>query len=265
MGIFSKLFGKSNQANSSENVEHATTQEDIPTVLKHNLKYISRTELSADTIARQFVHTQTRRWCTVGMADFPTGKVIVADPFYYLYEWGNVEIVAPVLEIQIPQGSYRADVSVMLHDSFGMRMCTARLKIKDTAAMRYDLARPTEETAALVCSDGLLTGFPVDGGMMCFCDVQTAEEYRNFLYENHINDAYPEYFAECFAKSARKFPEYQYEDGDFLEWTNPNTGSRMIMVHSGLGDGFYQSFWGYDELDEICELVVPMVNPDLFE
>ena len=37
-----------------------------------------------------------------------------------------------------------------------------------------------------------------------------------------------------------------------------------MMVASGLGDGFYQSFWGYDERDEICELIVPMVDPDLF-
>lgn len=257
MGLFGKLFGWKKQTASSKS--------QIPKEIKQNLKYINQTKLSVDTIARQFVHTETRHWCTVGTIDFPTGKVIAADPFYYLYEWGEVEIVAPVLAIEIPQGSYRADVSVMLNERFGMRMCTARLKIKDTAAVRYDLAQPTEETAALVCSDGLLTGFPVDGGMMCFCDVQTAEEYRRFLSENNINDAYPEYFAECFAESAKKFPEYQHEDGDFLEWTNPNTDRRMVMIHSGFGDGFYQSYWGYDEAGEICELVVPMVNPDLFE
>lgn len=257
MGILDKLFGKKKN--------HEPKTPEIPEAFKQNLKYISQTELSADTIARQFVHTQTRRWRTVGTVDFPTGNIIIADPFYYLYEWGNVKIVAPVLDIQIPQGSYRADVSVMLNEQFGMRVCTARLKIKDTAAIRYDLAKPTQDTAALICSDGPLTGFPVDGGMMCFCDTQTAEEYRQFLSKNRIDDAYPEYFAELFAESARKSPEYQYDEGDFLEWSNPGSGSRMVMIHSGLGDGFYQSFWGYDEAGEICELVVPMVNPDLFE
>lgn len=54
------------------------------------------------------------------------------------------------------------------------------------------------------------------------------------------------------------------EDGDFIEWANPDSGRRLVMVASGLGDGFYQSFWGYDERDEICELIVPMVDPDLF-
>ena len=36
------------------------------------------------------------------------------------------------------------------------------------------------------------------------------------------------------------------------------------MIASGLGDGFYQSYWGYDAQNEICELIVPLVNPDLF-
>jgi len=37
------------------------------------------------------------------------------------------------------------------------------------------------------------------------------------------------------------------------------------MTASGFGDGFYQSYWGYDEKNEICELIVPMVNPELYD
>lgn len=36
------------------------------------------------------------------------------------------------------------------------------------------------------------------------------------------------------------------------------------MVASGFGDGFYQSYWGYDLNNEICELIIPLVNPDSF-
>jgi hypothetical protein len=32
-----------------------------------------------------------------------------------------------------------------------------------------------------------------------------------------------------------------------------------------LGDGFYQSFWGFDENDTICELVIPFLNPEYFK
>lgn len=265
MGIFGKLFGKNNESEKGNNCKAEMTKGDIQAVFEQNLKYISQTELSVDTITRQFVRTQTRYWLTVGTVDFPTGKVIVADPFYYLFEWGDASIIAPVLEINIPKGSYRADVSICRNKYIGICMCTARLKIKETAAVRYELAQPTEETAAAKCSDGVLSGFPVDGGMMCFCDAQVAEEYRRFLSDHHINDPYTEYFSSLFSESGKKLPAYQREDGDFIEWKNPTGGNRMTMIASGLGDGLYQSFWGYDELDEICELVVPMVNPDLFE
>lgn len=265
MGIFGKLFDKSNQTKNTENSESAIIKDNISNIFKQNLKYISQTKLPVDIIARQFVRTQTRYWLTVGTVDFPTGKVIVADPLYYLFEWGDVPVIAPVLEINIPKGSYRVDVSICRNEYAGIRMCTARLKIKDTAAVRYELALPTEESAAAKLSDGVLSGFPVDGGMMCFCDAQVAEEYRKFLSDNHINDPYPEYFSALFAESEKKLPAYQREGGDFIEWTNPISGNRMTMISSGFGDGFYQNFWGYDELDELCELVVPMVNPDLFE
>ena len=65
-------------------------------------------------------------------------------------------------------------------------------------------------------------------------------------------------------ESYEKFPQYQRKGGDFIEWENPNTKNKLVMVASGLGDGFYQSYWGYDSNNDICELIVPLVNPDLF-
>ena len=148
-------------------------------------------------------------------------------------------------------------------------MCTARLKLKDTKAVKYVNADSTKETAAAVAKDGVMNGFPVEAGMMSFCDAKVAEEYRMFLEnwekQNPQKNHYDDYFADFFAESYKRLPAYQREDGDFIEWVNPETGNKMVMIASGFGDGFYQSFWGYDIEGEICELIVPMVNPDLFE
>ena len=38
----------------------------------------------------------------------------------------------------------------------------------------------------------------------------------------------------------------------------------MVMIASGLGDGFYSAYYGYDSAGEICQIIVPMVNPSLF-
>lgn len=117
--------------------------------------------------------------------------------------------------------------------------------------------------------DNVICGFPVEAGLISFIDADGAEVYRqvdNKWWDEHPGgNRYNDYFKALFAESYEKLPTYQREGGDFIEWTNPENGERMVMAASGLGDGFYQCFWGYDESEEICELIVPMVDPDIFE
>lgn len=245
---------------------HFNARENIQAVFEKNLKYISKTEVDVDKIARQFVKTETRFFLTVGTVDVPSGKVIVADPLAYL---SGKHVIAPVLEREIPKGSYPVEVSICRHSEIGIRMCTARLKIKDAKAVRYELAKSEEESAAFKAKDGVMHGYPVDAGMMCFIDAGAARHFDEFITkwhkENPGKNHYDDYFAAFFAESDKKLPAYQREGGDFIEWANPDTGERTVMISSGFGDGFYQSFWGFDESGEICELIAPLVDPDLYD
>ena len=241
-------------------------RESIQAVFEKNLKYISQTEVDVDKIDRQFVKTESRFFLNIGTVDVPSGKVIVADPLCYL---AGEHVIAPVLKREIPKGSYPVEVSISRNDCVGIRMCTARLKIKDTKAVRYELAESEEESAAFKAKDGVMHGYPVDAGMMCFIDAEAAKNYANFLEkwhkENPGKNHYDDYFQAFFAESDKKLPAYQREGGDFIEWANPDTGERTVMISSGFGDGFYQSFWGFDESGEVCELIAPLVDPDLFD
>ncbi len=245
---------------------HFNAREKIQAVFEKNLKYISQGEVDVEKIARQFVKTETRFYLTVGTVDVPSGKVIVADPLCYL---SGEHIIAPVLEREIPKGSYPVEVSICRHNEIGIRMCTARLKIKDAKAVRYELAESEEDSAAFKAKDGVMHGYPVDAGMMCFIDAGAAKNYAKFLEKWHKDNPkknhYDDYFAAFFAESDKKLPAYQREGGDFIEWANPDTGERMVQISSGFGDGFYQSFWGFDESGEVCELIAPLVDPDLFD
>lgn len=245
-------------------MEQASKQE-IQNKFKENLQYISQTELDAKVIENQFVRTESRYYLNVGEIDCPTGRIVVADPLCYL----AAGKFSPELILSVKPGSYPVEVSICRYPITGIRMCTARLKLKDTKAVKYVNADSTKETAAAVAKDGVMNGFPVEAGMMSFCDAKVAEEYRMFLEnwekQNPQKNHYDDYFADFFAESYKRLPAYQREDGDFIEWVNPETGNKMVMIASGFGDGFYQSFWGYDAEGEICELIVPMVNPDLFE
>lgn len=243
-----------------------SAREQMQSRFKQNLEYIRSTELDAEKISQQFVKTESRFFFTVGAVDIPSGRIVVADPLCYMS--GN-HVIAPVLEKEIPKGSYPVELSIYRDRNIGVRMCTARLKIKETAAVRYELATPIPETAAFKAKDGVMSGFPVDAGMMCFIDADGAKAYEQFIINWHKanpdKNHYDDYFAAFFAKSEIELPQYQRKGGDFVEWTNPDNGERMVMAASGLGDGFYKCFWGYDESGEICELIVPMVDPDIFE
>lgn len=246
-------------------MSRAREQQKAQEAFKENLKYISQTELDAELIEKQFVRSQTRFYLTVGEIDCPTGKIVVSDPLCYLAAGKH----CPQMEIEVNPGTYPVEVSICRNPVMGIRMCSARMKITDKKAVRYENAASTKDTAAAVFEDGVMNGFPVEAGMMSFCDAQVAKEYFDFLEnwekENPGKNHYDDYFAEFFAQSAQQLPAYQRDGGDFIEWANPTTGNKLVMVASGFGDGFYQPFWGYDADGEICELIVPMVNADLMD
>ena len=62
-------------------------------------------------------------------------------------------------------------------------------------------------------------------------------------------------------KAMKCFLHFKEKVGDFITWINPIYHRNMIMVASGFGDGFYQSYIGYDENNDVCEIIVPMINP----
>ncbi len=252
MGLFDKFKKKEN------------TEIDIQKAFEANLKYISNIDVNVNDIKSQFVKSNTRFYLTIGKVSCPTGNIIISDPLAYLPS----NKFCPVLNVQIPFGEYPVEVAICRSDIIGIRMCTVKLKIKEAEAVSYSLAKPTNESAAFVAKDGVLSGFPVDAGMISICDEKVAKEYQDFIanwYKDNPNgNHYDDYFDKFFKESDEKYPQFQRQGGDFIEWENPKTKNKLIMVASGFGDGFYQRYWGYDSNNEICELIVPLVNPDLF-
>lgn len=134
-------------------------------------------EVKADDIKKQFVKTNTRFYLIIGKISCPTGKIIVADPLAHLPS----NQFSPILDTQIPICEYPIEISICRSAEIGIRMCTARMKIKETDAIVYKLTTPTEDSAVFVGTDGVLSGFSVDAGMLSICDEQVAKEYRQFI------------------------------------------------------------------------------------
>lgn len=242
-------------------MERARMQEAFQEKFKANTEFRTGAEIDAWKINSQFVRSESRYFLTAGETDCPSGRLFAADPLAYLP--GSQFFFT--FEKEIPAGRYPVEVSICRNSMTGIRMCTARLKIKDTEAVKFVRA---EGTAEAISEEGTAGGFPVDAGMMTLCDAQTAGEYRAFIkkwYESHPDgNHYDDYFAAFFAESEKMLPAYQREGGDFIEWTNPDTGRKMVMIASGFGDGFYCCYYGYDAGGDLCQIIVPMVDPSLF-
>lgn len=234
----------------------------IQTAFEQNLKFISNETLDTEIVKKVFERDERMRNYEFAECDFPSGRIIVADPLCYLQDPKSVTF----LEKKIPAGKYPVMLSIMDSEIAGRRIVGARLKVKNIEAKSYELA------SAIVNDNGAIknayAGFPVEAGMACFCDQESAVSYWEFLAEWYGNDKdkniYNDYFAELFAESYEAFPEFQREGGDFLLWKNPKDDSQIVMFSSGLGDGFYSDFWGLDSDGEICELVILFMNPELF-
>ena len=200
---------------------------------------------------------------TVGESDFPTGEIVLADPLAYL---GSKYQTA--LEEKIPSGSYPIEISVLRSPTVGIRIAAARLKIKETASVRYQLAMPEGHTIEDLNAPGVFSFFGVDAGLGCFADKALSKEFYGFKTKwydsNKDKNIYDDYFMELFAESHKNFPELQTPCGDFILWKFPESGRRLIMFSSGLGDGIYSGYWGFDEKDEKTELVIPFMNPEFF-
>ena len=234
---------------------------DMKELWKKNREYISSDTLDAAAIAAQFVNSETRDHLVIGTVDLPSGQLCVGDPLAYMC----VGEASPAMEKTVEPGSYPVELSFVRTAFDSVRICTSRVKLSDKPAVRYELAMADPETAAFKSSDGCFAAFPVDAGMMAFADRRTVESYiswcRKWHSENPEGNHYDDYFAVLFAESCERLPAYQREGGDFIEWTVPGEGGRIVMNASGFGDGLYQAFWGYDSEGELCELAVPLIDP----
>lgn len=256
-----KLFSKKNREEAAAPTppQAQPPKSPVQTAFEKNLKFMNKESYPKEFFDGLFTENGRTKLFTVGETDFPTGEVVIADPLVYLGTKYQT-----LLERRIPKGSYPVELSILYSQTAGLRIAAARLKIKEEKTEIYTRGEAAENTEGKrpFCFMG------VDAGVGCFADLQTAKEYDEFLRkwhgENPDKNHYDDYFAEIFAESYKKYPDFQTEYGDFIEWKLPQSGNRLIMFSSGLGDGIYSAYWGENDRGEITELVIPFLNPEFF-
>ena len=198
-----------------------------------NLSFLRKDEYSKEFIENLFTESDRISLDTIGEVDFPTGQVIIADPLCYLHSEENRKI----LDRTIPIGKYEVELAILNSKTISKRVVGARLKIKNDKIIRYEQTQNKSSS---------FNGFGVDAGLASFCDASVAEEYTKFYSNN-------DYFIKLL------------QGKQFIDWEIPGTNHKIAMFETGFGDGYYMSLYGLNEKDEVCELVIPFINPELVD
>ncbi len=192
---------------------------------------------------------------SLGDINLPTGYVIAADPLVYLDE-------SQPYSKSVKPGHYPVQACVASVDEYDQRIAAVRIQFRKEPALQWVLAVTDEKVHQSKNEADRFEGFVVDAGIASFCDLQTQVFYTEFTdeycREHPDGNIYDDFFAPAFKKNAKD----QNNPNDRGEWLNfqlPNEPSfNVVMFHSGWGDGVYPSYWGMNEKNEICSLVVDL-------
>ena len=198
----------------------------------------------------------------IGELNVTSGKIICCDPLVSLVN-GEGEVFVE----EVPSGKYPVTLAVLDDKDWGIRYMGARLNISNEKAEYYQLAlQKNDDISELSRENKEFFGFFVDAGMGCFADVEAAKltvEFTKKLEEDSdFDNMYDDYLLE---ESYKKYPDYQRDGGDFLNWTIPGTDKNVVIFASGWGDGVYPCYWGYDRNGKICSLTISFIEPSELE
>ncbi|KLI35668.1 DUF4241 domain-containing protein [Brachyspira hyodysenteriae] len=193
----------------------------------------------------------------IGEVNLSSGKIIACDPLAYMYD----DQVTPFIQTVKPD-KYKVSLLIIKDEE---RISIAKISFSDKEPKRYELAVTGEEDLSEV-EEGEFFGYPVDAGMSCFCDYDAATKY--FEYENKLEEEsggdfdnrYDDLFSDLLEDNAKNNPKYQSEYGDWLNWNVPESDSNIVLFTSGYGDGYYPSYFAYDENDNICALYTIFID-----
>ena len=197
----------------------------------------------------------------VGEVNLPSGKIIACDPLAYLYD-----DVKPFIQTVKPN-KYKVSLLVIEEEE---RIAITKVSFSDKEPKSYELAVTGEEDLSEV-EEGEFFGYPVDAGMGCVCDEETAKKYLAYEKElekdnEDFDNRYDDLFSDLLEENAEKYPKYQSEYGDWLNWNIPESDLNIVLFTSGYGDGYYPCYFAYDENNEICALYTVFIDlQDEFE
>lgn len=193
----------------------------------------------------------------IGEVNLPTGEILACDPLVELED-------AKTFIQRVSIGKYPVKISVVPSEEYGDRYACVKVEFSKNKPVVYELAVTGVEENMDEAKEDEFYGFGVDAGMGCVVDKKAQEEYIKYweklVEEEEADNPFDDIFDDLLTESAKKYPKYQREYGDWANWTIPNTDVNIPIFTSGWGDGYYPCYFGYDKDGELCGFYIHFID-----
>jgi hypothetical protein len=178
----------------------------------------------------------------VGELLVTSGHVAACDAFVA----DNADFFVPI----IPCGKYQVTLSLEEDEEGRKAIALARLKIRRQSPVRWELAEHPKRCFALL-QNNKYPGYPVDSGTGCFIDGANLQ-----LLASQLND--PDQFDRILYGNNSDNPYWMWQ----TIVLDQLSGANVVMFKTGYGDGWYASYYGYDEQGNLAEIITECIGEE---
>lgn len=173
---------------------------------------------------------------TIGHLQVRSGEIVACDPIY-----AGEEFTLPFTATVAP-GSYPVILCFTNLKDWGERVAFAQLVLKEDKPVHFEMAC----TAAVNPDDYF---YVVDAGLGCFADRESAALLGKAMVEHETKNPEGNYYSDILE------PEFAGHEDWNIHYPLKDENHNVIMFTSGIGDGAYASYWGYNAKGEAVCLI----------
>jgi len=187
----------------------------------------------------------------IGELHVPSGKIVCADPlrrgFGFPQNW------------EVPIGKYLVHIYIGTDDDFEGRIAYAEITFSNEEVESWELSLIDESLLTDDFEKQLNGMYIVEAGLSSFSDFETWKKHDKYFSEYQEKDEKANFYTDILE------PLFQLNDGipkssrgeDWVNYKMDN--ENIIMFGSGLGDGIYSRYVGFDSNRNPVKLVTDFI------
>jgi hypothetical protein len=206
----------------------------------------------------------------MGELKLPSGRIMACDPIAFQ--------PFPPFTVTVKPGSYPGTAYIINYaENNDNRVALAAVFFNDEKAVRWEMALISKKQRLADLEEGSFFGYPVDAGAGGFMSAEAADFYEAKMREDYEQnrDKYEMDIGGASVFIGGLFDDMPWDkliekfQADYVptysvlnEELEGSGGLNMLMFSSGLGDGHYPSYFGYDQNGQVSCLVTDFLIID---